>query len=354
MDWRRYSAQVQRSRRRLPRFEHPLAVSLLASLIFTIAGVWLLQAAGIGIGAGLADLGRSVAGALPQPKQADLILGEAPISVSGAPVLDPLPEFTRTASVVVSGKIPAFAIAPGRSIHIALNGKAAAAPALTADGRFGPVTLALAEGPNTIGVTLIEGTADVAATSAAVTLDRAAPALQILRPKAGDTVTGPDVTIEGKTEPGSSVILNDRVLRPNPDGTFTDRLTAVAAGPLAITVVATDKAGNETKSQMQLTVKPSASPAAVGTALTLTLDRTTVRPGETVVAQIVATDAGKPKPDLPVTLQVGVITIGTYRTDASGTSRVGFAAPDHEVSAATVLVLGGGTSATTALTVSRQ
>lgn len=354
VDWRRYSAQVQRSRRRLPRFEHPLIASLLASLVLTVAGVWLLQLAGIGIGAGLADLGRSVAGALPQAKPADLVIGEAPVSVGGAPVLDPLPEFTKTASAVVSGKVPAFALAPGRNVRILLNGTAAPAPALTADGHFGPVTLGLADGPNTISVMLLEGNTEIASTSAAVTLDRIAPALQIVRPKTGDTVTGPDVTIEGKTEAGASVILNDRVLRPNPDGTFTDRLTAVPAGPLAITIVATDKAGNETKAQLQLTVKPSASPAAVGTTLALTLDRTTVRPGETVVAQIVATDGGKPKGDLPVTLQVGVITIGTYRTDASGIARVGFAAPDHEVSAAAVLVLGGGTSATATLTVSRQ
>jgi hypothetical protein len=39
-----------------------------------------------------------------------------------------------------------------------------------------------------------------------------------------------------------------------------------------------------------------------------------------------------------------VITIGTYRTDASGVARISFAAPNHEAEDVTVIVLGGGTS----------
>ncbi len=353
VDWRRYSARARIAGGRLPRVGQPLVMRLLVSIVFTLAGVWLLQVAGGRLGAGVAGLERSVAGALPQADPTDLVIGEAPVSVAAAPILDPLPEFTKNASVTVAGKVPGFALAPGRRIDVTLNGKPLGTAAIAPDGRFGPVSLALADGPNTVLVSLTEAAGDVASTSATVTVDRIAPALSIVSPKAGETVSGPDVIVTGKTESGASVILNDRVLRPTPDGSFTDRLTAVANGPLTLTVVATDKAGNETKTQLQLTVKPSASPAAVGTALSLTLDRTTVKPGETVIAQIVATDSGKPKADVAVTLQVGVITIGTYRTNASGIVRVGFAAPDHEVQAATVLVLGGGVSATTTLTVAK-
>jgi glucodextranase-like protein len=351
VDWRRYSAQVRRARQRLPRTEHPLAVRAVISVVFAVAGMVVLQLVGAGVGVRVADLGRSVLSGLPQPKEADLVLGEAQVNVSAGPVLDPLPEFTKTPQIVLGGKVPEFALRPGRGIAVAVNAVNVASVQLAPDGRFGPSTLTLADGVNTVKVSVIDGLSEVASTTATVTVDREPPALQIVHPKTGDAVDGPDVTIEGTTEAGASVILNDHVLRPNPDGSFTDRLAAVPAGPLTITIVATDKAGNETKAQLQIVVKPSPSPAAVGTTLALTLDRTTVRPGETVVAQIVATEAGKPKGDLAVTLQVGVITIGTYRTDASGIARVGFAAPDHEVAAASVVVLGGNASATATLTV---
>lgn len=355
VDWRRYASQARRARSRLPRAEHPLAIRLAVSLVFTVAGIALLQLVGVGIGAGVADLGSSVVGAIAQPTPADLVLGEAPVSIAAAPILDPLPDFTKNTSVTLSGRVPPFAMTPTRRISVAVNGKTIGTAAIAPDGRFGPTTLALADGANTVKVTLLDGTAtEVASTSATVTVDRVAPALTITSPTPGATVAGPDVSVSGKTEPGASVILNENVIRPNPDGTFTDRITAVPSGPLTITVVATDKAGNETRTQLQVTVKPEAPPAANGLSLALTLDRTAVRPGETVVAQIVATESGKPKADLAVTLQVGVITIGTYHTDASGTARVGFAAPAHEVQEATVLALGGGTSATASLTVSRS
>src|SRR5206468_614779 len=123
----------------------------------------------------------------------------------------------------------------------------------------------------------------------------------------GETLDGPDVIVEGKTEAGADVIVNDRAVRPNPDGTFTERLTA-PVGPLALTILARDKAGNETRTQLSLTVKEPIQ-AAAGTVLAVSLDRTKVRPGETVIAKVVATDSGRPKADLVVTLQVGVFTI---------------------------------------------
>jgi len=91
----------------------------------------------------------------------------------------------------------------------------------------------------------------------------------------------------------------------------------------------------------------------VGLSLAISLDRSLVKPGETVFAEIHAIEDGQLRPDVPVTLQVGVITIGTYRTDSSGTARVGFAAPNHEAENVTVLVLGGGTSGRATFTVAR-
>ncbi len=352
VDWRAYAARAERARARLPRTEHPLAVRAAVSLVLTLAGLALLQLVGVGIAASIADLGRSVVKEIPQPTSARLVLGEPQVNIAAAPVLDPLPDFTRNSSVALSGSVPPFALSPGRTISVTVNGTIVGVATIGPDGRFGPTTLALVDGANTVTATLVDGTTRIASTSATVTLDRVPPALTIASPRSGDTVTGPDVTVSGTTQPGASVIVNDQVILPNPDGSFTDRISAVPSGPFTISVVATDKAGNEAKTKLSITVKPAASPAAAGLSLGITLDRTAARPGQTVVAQIVASEDGKPKADVAVTLQVGVITIGTYHTDATGVVRVGFAAPPHDAQSVTVLALGGGTTATTTLAVS--
>jgi hypothetical protein len=353
VDWRRYSKVAHRAQRRLPRYEHPVAVSAAASLAFAVAGLWLLQLVGGGLGAGIQQLGSALAGALPQSKEAELVLGETRFNVGGAPVLDGLPEFTKNDKVTIAGRVPGFAIGSGRSIELVLNGVTIGTFPIASDGTFGGLALTLPEGASTITARLVDGANEVASTSATVVVDRTAPALAITRPKATESLDGPDVIVEGKTEPGADVSVNDRAVRPNPDGTFTERITA-AVGPLTLNVVARDKAGNETKTSLAITVKAPSQATTAGTAVALTLDRAKVRPGETVVARVVATENGKPKADLAVTLQVGVITIGTYKTDASGVATIGFAAPNHEIDDVAVVILGGGTSARATLTVSTK
>ena len=352
VDWRRYSARVRSAQRVLPRFEHPLPVTVGASLVFAIAALLLLQTIGIGLGAGIADLGRSLVSTLPRSEEGTIQLAEQQVSVSGAPVLEGLPEFTKSNEIRVTGRIPILAVRPERKVVVALNGRTVTTLELGTDGRFGPAPLTLPDGSSTLSVTLVEGADVIAETTSTVVVDRVAPAISLVRPKNGDTVEGPDVIIEGKTEAGAEVTVNGRPLRPTPDGSFADRLTA-NAGPLAITIVAKDQAGNETKTQLSVTVKEKTSTSTVGLTLAIKLDRTKVRPSESVVAEVTATEGGKPKADANVTLQVGVITIGTYRTDSTGKARIGFAAPNHEVENVSVVVLSGGASATASLTVAK-
>lgn len=355
VDWRRYSKRVRVAQRRLPRFEHPVAISLAFSLLFAVAGMSVLQLVGVGLGAGLAQLGSSVVSSLPQPKgEKEIVLTEQFVTISAAPVLDPLPEFTRSNAVAIAGRIPGFAALAGRQIEIALNGTAIGTFPISADFRFGGSTITLPDGTSTILARLVEGTSEIAATSATVVVDRTPPALTITRPKANETIDGPELVIEGKTEPDAEVTVSGRALRPNPDGTFTDRITA-PIGPLRLPIAVKDRAGNETKTEIALTVKQSSLAPTAGVAMAVTLDRTKVRPGETVVARVVATENGKPRTDLSVTLQVGVFTVeGTHKTNASGIATIGFAAPNHEVDDVAIVVLGGSTSARATLTVSTK
>lgn len=352
VDWRRYAERVATARVRLPRYEHPLLVSLAFSLLFAVAGMSLLGAVGSRSRASIQQIGGTVAGALPQGKgEAKIDLGEQRFTVSAAPVLDPLPEFTRSDKITVAGKVPSFAALAGRQVEITLNGTLVGAVPFAADGRFTSRELTLPDGASTISARLVEGTSEIAVASASVVVDRVAPALSITRPRAGETVDT-DVVIEGRTEPDAEVTVSGRALRPNPDGVFTDRLSA-PVGPLTLQIAAKDKAGNETKTALAITVRQATAAPAAGIALGVTLDRTRVRPGETVVVKAIATEGGRPRADLAVTLQVGVFTVGTYRTDATGVATIGFAAPDHEADDVSVVVLGGGTAARATLQVKK-
>lgn len=354
MDWKRYSKRVRTAQRKLPRFEHPVAISVAFSLLFAVLGMSLLNLVGIGLGAGLQQLGTSVVSSLPQAKgEGQIVLTEQQVTISAAPVLDPLPEFTKINTVTIGGKVPAFAALAGRQIEVALNGSVTTTVPLLSDGRFTGGSLTLPDGTSTVTVRLLDGRTEVAVSSATVVVDRVAPALAITRPKAGQSVEGPELVIEGKTEPDAEVTVNGRALRPNPDGTFSDRITA-PIGPLTLQIAAKDKAGNETKTAIAFTVKQSSLAPAATVTLGITLDRVKVRPGQTVVAKMVASENGKPRADLSVTLQVGVFTVGTYKTDATGVATVGFAAPDHEADDVAIVVLGGGTAARATLTVTNR
>lgn len=353
VDWRRYSRRVRVAQRKLPRYEHPVLVSAAFSLLFAVLGMSLLSLIGTGLGAGLQQLGTEVVGTLPQAKgEGQIVLTEQQVTISAAPVLDPLPEFTKANTVAFGGKVPAFAVEAGRQIEVAVNGTVTATFPVNSDGRFGGAALTLPDGTSTIIARLIDGVTEIATTSATVVVDRTAPPITITRPRAGEGVEGPDVVIEGKTEPDAEVTISGRALRPNADGTFTDRISA-PIGPLTLQIGAKDRAGNETKTTISFLVKQSSAAPVSGVTMGITLDRPTVRPGQTVVAKVIATEAGKPKADLTVTLQVGVFTVGTYKTDATGVATIGFAAPDHEADDVAIVALGGGTAARATLTVKK-
>src|SRR4029078_4453688 len=118
---------------------------------------------------------------------------------------------------------------------------------------------------------------------------------------------------------------------------------------VAITVVARDRAGNETTVKANVTLR---TPTASATLVTVTLDRAKVRPGEIVGPQIRVTENGIPKVGALAPLSVGVVTIGSSATDAFGNTRISFAAPPDE-RRTTVVVFAAGSSGRTVLTVAR-
>jgi len=295
------------------------------------------------------DLGARFAEIFPQlqgTKPIDLPTGGG--SVSGDIAAQNIPDFTRDPLLNLTGRLPVFAQGEGRTVEVTLEGALLATLTPDAGGAFStPVTLR--DGPNAIALSLISGKDVLAHTSYTVVLDRQPPTLTVTKPLSNESIEGPNVSIVGKAEAGTTVTVDGRTVAIALDGSFTDTFTATP-GAITIAVTSRDRAGNETTVKTPITVKAPVTTAPL--AVTVALDKTNVKPGAFIVASIRVTANGLPKFDELVTLQVGVITIGSARTNAAGTAVIVFAAPPNEGDAS-VVVLATGASGRATLTVAK-
>ena len=333
-----------------PRLPKPLRWLEIATLVIAVVFVLVAtpRVAGL-MGTGVAEFGTRVGELFPSAQ------GSKPIdlpttvgTVNSSLPLDFVPDFTRDASLKLTGKVPGFLLGDGRKVEVAVGSTVAATLTPDATGAYS-ATVTLKEGPNPISIRLLSGTDSLATSSYTVVFDKTPPGLLVTKPAANDKIEGETVTVEGKAEAGATVIVNDRTIVPAQDGSFSDTVN-VTAGPLTITVVARDRAGNETTSKTAVTVAPKAIAAPLTVAVSL--DSAKVKPGALVNATITVSANGAPKADEQVTLSVGVITIGTAKTNASGTAVIGFFAPPNEGDAA-VVVLAAGASGRATLTVAK-
>lgn len=344
----RYRGYVRTARGRRGRSTR-LIVRVVGWPVLALLAILFLGGVSATAGAGSASLLRDIQAATARafPAISTPLALDQVGNVQTDPVVDQLPAFTSEASVLLQGHVPQFAMEEGRRVEIALNGVVIARLEPDAAGRFAQ-QLTLREGENSIVITLLQGETAISSRSATSVLDVTAPPLAIVRPRAGDVITG-TVVVEGKTEPGARVTVNGRVVVAAPDGTFSESFSA-ASGLQPIEVIVLDQAGNATRSAFAVTVR--APPAVAGTAVGLSLDRTRVRPGETVVADVSVLDSGRPQAGVQVTLFVGVVDLGTSKTLANGTVKIGFAAPTTEGEIAVVAITSNA-SARATLTVAR-
>ncbi len=296
------------------------------------------------------SLGDFVTNLIPAPVPfSDLTVAETSGQVGAAPLLAATPEYTKDAALVVQGMIPSFGRAADRKVSIALNGRAATLVPIDANGHFA-LLVKLVDGTNQLIVALVTPTDTVASTSATIVLDTIVPPLTLIRPKTGDKIDGTNVTVEGKAEPGATVLVNDHNVIVAQDGSFIEVLTA-PVGALPVTVIARDRAGNETKTELSVTVTGKATLGASAN-IAVVLAKSTVKPGGFVNALIAVTNAGKPVAGQLVSLQVGVTAIGTATTDAAGYTAISFAAPANE-GVVSVIVLAGAASGSATLTIAK-
>lgn len=181
----------------------------------------------------------------------DQIRGKAPSLQSSSqevyvppPTLDPLPEATNSATLVVTGYGK-----PGMNVTLYKNDVEEETVSVEGDGTFTFKNVRVKDGNYTFAAKQTDGKKhDSARSDPVVTLIKLKePSLEITSPQADASIFGEEhgnLTVSGSTDPGNTVTVNGRITVVRTDGSFSYSF-ALQTGDNVISIVTTDDAGNQ-------------------------------------------------------------------------------------------------------------
>lgn len=182
----------------------------------------------------------------PMEKQADL-----PIL---PPRLNPLPMATTSAEINISGYSQ-----PGITIKLFLRGISIEETITDANGEFNFNKIHLKDGENELYAEANDNQGLVSKPSSTykVLVDTQAPKLEISQPSGGQRFFDKDspITVTGLTEPGLTLLINNRFVLVKDDGSFETSIILIP-GDNRIEFLAKDLAGNETKQSLEINYTP--------------------------------------------------------------------------------------------------
>ena len=163
------------------------------------------------------------------------------------------------------------------AVTVTLNGVALV---IAADASY-QSTIALSEGPNILTLVATDAAGNATTVVRSVTLDTTAPTLTVVSPADGTTVPDAQLTVSGTATDQSAVrvTVNGGAVALASGGAFSASV-ALVTGSNAITVVATDSAGNVTTIVRNVTRRAATQgglppdPATVAPALSRTVATT--------------------------------------------------------------------------------
>jgi hypothetical protein len=189
---------------------------------------------------------------------ADLRKSGSPIEISDTtppapPMLERFPEYTKDQQLKISGKTE-----PGATVTLFLNTNDEEIIA-NKDGEFN-YTFKLRKGENTISAKAKDAAGNESQESKIyeVVFDNESPDLEITSPEEGKEYYGSkerQITIEGLTEDGVSLTINNRIVAVEEDGSFTF-LTTLDEGKNNFNIKSTDKAGNQAEMDFTVSFTP--------------------------------------------------------------------------------------------------
>lgn len=172
------------------------------------------------------------------------------------PYLTPLPLYTKEEKVKVEGYAEA-----GAEVILFVNDGEVGKTVAEKGGQFTFSLITLSDGENKITAIAKDGAGNESLTSSAlkVILDKKPPELAVSEPKGGQQFSGENnkIKISGKTEPGVIVKVNDLQATVLADGVFNLTIIAANEGEIKLLIIATDRAGNETKEEITVTYSTS-------------------------------------------------------------------------------------------------
>lgn len=169
------------------------------------------------------------------------------------PRLENLPEYTNEFSVEIKGTTEA-----GATLTLFLNRDDEELVA-DKDGDFN-FTFELNKGENTVSVKARDAAGNESQETDVykIIFDNEPPELEITSPEDGKEYYGSkerQVSINGKTEEGASVTINDRIVAVDVNGNFTF-VTTLSEGENGFTVKTEDRAGNSNETSLTLRFTP--------------------------------------------------------------------------------------------------
>lgn len=165
------------------------------------------------------------------------------------PNIDNPPAYTKEDSIRLTGTTR-----PGYTATIFFNDDKIEVLA-NADGRFTSV-LEISSGQNTVSaiVTDNKGRESTRTHTYTIVQDKEPPVLEIISPENGKSFYGArdkQIKLEGQTDPGARVLINDRVVIVRSDGKFDMQVT-LENGENVFKMKSIDQAGNETELEWKL------------------------------------------------------------------------------------------------------
>ena len=169
------------------------------------------------------------------------------------PIVESLPTATFSGKVKLTG----FAEA-NSSVILLVDGIEANTLTVSADGKF-EQELSLVRGQNQIELFSKDAAGNTSANTKtmSVVFDDEVPLLELEAPSENAIVElrkNQQLEVKGKTEVGSKLLLNDRLVMVKPDGSFQTTFY-LNEGENKLVLVATDPAGNTTKLERKVTFK---------------------------------------------------------------------------------------------------
>ncbi len=175
----------------------------------------------------------------------DVVVNETQNGVIFPPVLQPIYSATNSATINITGYAEV-----SDNVSLYLNGDQFGSTLVSKDGTFSFPDVQLKNGSNTIydKAQVTGGKESSNSNTLTVLYKKSNPKLELAGPDDNATVNTEQkmVVVSGLTDPEDTVTVNDHIVVVNPDGSFSYQ-QSLNDGDNTINIVATDSAGNQTK-----------------------------------------------------------------------------------------------------------